>query len=56
MIESEYLKNLVAKAKKLQKTIVLPEGEDERILNAFRRQSLNRRYRSSGFADYQVGP
>ena len=34
MIESEYLKNLVAKAKKLQKTIVLPEGEDERILKA----------------------
>lgn len=34
MIESEYLKNLVAKAKKYQKTIVLPEGEDERILKA----------------------
>jgi phosphate acetyltransferase len=34
MIKSEYLKNLVAKAKKLQKTIVLPEGEDERILKA----------------------
>lgn len=27
MIESEYLKNLVAKAKKLQKTIVLPEAK-----------------------------
>lgn len=34
MIESKYLNNLVAKAKQYQKTIVLPEGEDERILKA----------------------
>ncbi len=34
MKESNYLKNLLLKAKKYQKTIVLPEGEDERILKA----------------------
>ncbi len=34
MIENEYLKNLIARAKQYQKTIVLPEGEDERILKA----------------------
>lgn len=34
MITSNYLNNLVQKAKQYQKTIVLPEGEDERILKA----------------------
>ena len=34
MIESNYLKSLVNKAKENVKTIVLPEGEDIRVLNA----------------------
>lgn len=34
MIESAYLRSLIAKAKNDIKTIVLPEGEDERILKA----------------------
>ena len=34
MIESNYLKGLVDKAKRNIKTIVLPEGDDLRILEA----------------------
>ena len=34
MSTSNYLNNLIQKAKQYQKTIVLPEGEDERILKA----------------------
>lgn len=34
MLESEYLNGLIAKAKEYYKTIVLPEGEDERVLKA----------------------
>lgn len=34
MIKSEYIKSLIAKAKQNIKTIVLPEGEDERVLTA----------------------
>lgn len=34
MSTSNYLNNLIQKAKPYQKTIVLPEGEDERILKA----------------------
>ena len=34
MSQSQYIKSLVIKAKKLNKTIVLPEGEDERVLTA----------------------
>lgn len=34
MIKSDYIKSLLAKAKKDVKTIVLPEGEDERVLEA----------------------
>lgn len=34
MLESKYLNNMLAKAKKHYKTIVLPEGEDERVLKA----------------------
>ena len=32
MLESAYLNSLIARAKQDVKTIVLPEGEDERIL------------------------
>ena len=34
MIKSTYIKSLLERAKKDIKTIVLPEGEDERVLNA----------------------
>ena len=34
MIESKYINSLIAKAKQNVKTIVLPEGEDERVLIA----------------------
>lgn len=34
MIKSDYIKSLLAKAKRDVKTIVLPEGEDERVLEA----------------------
>ena len=34
MIESKYINSLIAKAKNDIKTIVLPEGEDERVLIA----------------------
>lgn len=34
MIKSNYIKTLLAKAKQQMKTIVLPEGEDERVLEA----------------------
>lgn len=34
MSESKYINNVIAKAKKLYKTIVLPEGEDARIREA----------------------
>lgn len=34
MLESAYLNSLIARAKQDVKTIVLPEGEDERILKA----------------------
>ena len=34
MLESKYIKDIITKAKKLNKTIVLPEGEDERVLEA----------------------
>lgn len=34
MIKSKYIKSLLAKAKQNVKTIVLPEGEDERVLEA----------------------
>lgn len=34
MIKSNYIKTLLAKAKQQIKTIVLPEGEDERVLEA----------------------
>lgn len=34
MIKSEYIRSLLLKAKKDVKTIVLPEGEDERVLEA----------------------
>lgn len=34
MLESKYINGLIAKAQKLNKTIVLPEGEDERVLKA----------------------
>mgnify|MGYP000136940023 CR=1 FL=1 len=34
MIKSTYIKSLLERAKKDLKTIVLPEGEDERVLAA----------------------
>lgn len=34
MLESQYIQGIIAKARLLSKTIVLPEGEDERILQA----------------------
>ena len=34
MIKSTYIKSLLERAKKDLKTIVLPEGEDERVLTA----------------------
>lgn len=34
MLKSQYINDIISKAKKLNKTIVLPEGEDERVLKA----------------------
>ncbi len=34
MLQSQYINNIIAQARKLNKTIVLPEGEDERVLEA----------------------
>lgn len=34
MLESQYIKDIIAKAKTLSKTIVLPEGEDPRVREA----------------------
>ena len=34
MVKSKYINSLIAKAKQNVKTIVLPEGEDERVLEA----------------------
>ena len=34
MLESQYINGIIAKAQQLGKTIVLPEGEDERVLKA----------------------
>lgn len=34
MLESAYINSIIAKAQQLNKTIVLPEGEDERVLKA----------------------